>query len=74
MQVTFADGSIMKIKTGGPGPAADALIGHTVKMVHQADTTMDWNFTDNSTARVRLAEATSSVILRDKDGNFEYAD
>ncbi len=74
LNLTFADGSVMHIKTGGPAPAPDALAGHTVKAVQQAGTTMDLNFTDNSTGRIRLAEATSSVLLRDKDGNFEYAD
>ncbi len=74
LQVTFTDGSVMKIKTGGPPPAADALVGRTVKGVYQADTLMDLTFTDRTTGRIKLAEATSSVILRDKDGNFEYAD
>jgi hypothetical protein len=74
LQITFTDGSIMKIKTGGPSPAADALVGHTVRQVHQTDTQMDISFTDHTTGRIKLAEATSSVILRDKDGNFEYAD
>ncbi len=74
LQITFGDGSIMQIKTGGPAPAADALVDRVVKMVHQSDTTMDLNFTDNSTGRIKLAEATSSVILRDRDGNLEYAD
>jgi hypothetical protein len=74
LQITFTDGSVIKIKTGGPPPAADALIGHTVKQVHQADTQMDISFTDHTSGRIRLAAATSSVILRDRDGNFEYAD
>ena len=74
LQVTFTDGSVMKIKTGGPLPAADTLVGRTIKGVHQADTNMDLTFTDRTTGHIKLAEATSSVILRDKDGNFEYAD
>jgi hypothetical protein len=74
LTLTFADGSVMHIKTGGPAPAPDALAGHTVQTVQQGGTELDLNFTDKSTARVQLAEATSSVLLRDKDGNFEYAD
>jgi hypothetical protein len=74
LQLSFSDGSIMQIKTGGPAPATDALVGHKVKMVHQTDQEMDLNFTDNSTGRIKLAEASSSVILRDKYGNLEYAD
>jgi hypothetical protein len=74
LQITYNDGSIMQIKTGGPVPATDALLGRTVKTVHQSDAIMDMTFTNSSTGRIKLAEATSSVILRDKDGNLEYAD
>ncbi len=74
LTLTFDDGSVMQIKTGGPAPAADALADHVLHTVHQAGTQMDLTFTDHTAARIRLAEATSSVLLRDHDGNFRYAD
>ncbi len=71
--VTFGDGSTMKVKTGGPAPAA-TLQGHTVQMVRQGGAVIELDFTDKSTAQIKLAEATSSVMLRDAKGKFEYAD
>ncbi len=72
LTVTFTDGSTMKIKTGAPGPAG-SLPGHTVKAVRQTGTVMNLDL-DGSTATIRLAEATSSVMLRDAKGVMEYAD
>ncbi len=71
--VTFTNGSTMKIKTGGPAPIP-ALQGHTVKMVRQGGTSMELDFSDNSKAIIPLAAASSSVMLRDANGKFEYAD
>jgi hypothetical protein len=71
--VTFADGSLMKIKTGRPAPAA-ALTGKTVQNVRQGGLCLELLFQDNSVATVTLAEETSSVLLRDAQGKFEYAD
>ncbi len=71
--VTFTDGSTMKVRTRAPAPVA-ALQAHTIQMVRQGGVVMEFDFTDNSKARIRLAEATSSVMLRDANGKFEYAD
>ena len=71
--VTFTDGSTMKVKTGAPAPTT-ALQAHTVKMVRQDGMVMELDFSDNSKAQIRLAEETSSVMLRDANGKFEYAD
>ncbi len=74
LNITFQDGSFMKIKTGGPGPSAEMLSGKVVKEVYQEGTELDLQFTDNSMAIIKLAEATSSVMLRDGQGEFEYSD
>ena len=71
--VTFADGSTMKVKTGGPAPIA-ALQGRAVQMVRQGGVVMELAFSDHSKAQIKLAEETSSVMLRDAAGKFEYAD
>jgi hypothetical protein len=71
--ITFDDGSTMKIKTGGQVPV-EALPNHTIKRVRQQGTIMKLDFSDNSTVELKLAEATSSVMLRNKDKKLEYAD
>ncbi len=71
--VTFSDGSVMKIKTGAPLPAA-TLTGKTIKAVRQGGLRLELDFADGSQAALTLAEETSSVLLRDARGNFEYAD
>ena len=71
--LTFADGSLMKIKTGAPAPV-DALIGKTVQEVRQAELCLELLFDDGSVAAITLAEETSSVMLRDAQGTFEYSD
>lgn len=73
LSLTFDDSSIMKIKVGAQTPF-DALSGHTVKSVRQQGTTMNLDFTDGSSAQITLAEATSSVMLRDAKGTMEYVD
>jgi hypothetical protein len=42
--------------------------------VRQKGTEFDLEFVDNSKAKITLAEETSSVMLRDKAGEMEYAD
>jgi len=73
LNITFNDGSTMKIKTGA-AVITDAMSGHMIKSVRQQGTTMNLDFTDGSSAQVALAEATSSVMLRDAKGAMEYAD
>lgn len=71
--VSFHDGSRMAVKTPEP-PQGDLLLNRTVDKVRQSGTVMNLDFKDGSSAEIKLAEATSSVMLRDKDDNMEYAD
>jgi hypothetical protein len=73
LRLIFTDGSTMKIKSPGPAPT-DRLLNRTVKAVRQQDDAMIIGFTDRSSAEIKLAEAASSVLLRDGHGAFEYAD
>lgn len=73
LNVHFADGSIMKIKTSAPA-AIDLLKDHTVKSIRQKGAAMTIVFDDNTSASIVLAEAASSVMLRDAKGVMEYAD
>jgi hypothetical protein len=54
--------------------SAEALSGRTVKKVRQRGVVMDLDFADGSSAEVKLAEPTSSVMLRDRNNKLEYAD
>ncbi len=71
--ITFNDSSTMKIKVAAQIPS-DALHGQTIKGVRQSGTTLNLDFTDGSAAQITLAEATSSVMLRDSADKMEYAD
>ncbi len=71
--ITFDASSTLKIKVAAPVPS-DTLNGHTIKGVRQSGTTMNLDFTDGSNAQLTLAEATSSVMLRDGQGTMGYAD
>ncbi len=71
--ITFTDGSVMRVKTGAPLQAG-TLIGKTIKSVRQGGLRLELQFEDGSTAQITLAEETSSVLLRDAKGTFEYAD
>ena len=73
LSIHFGDESIMKIKVSEP-IEIDTLTDHTVKSIRQKGTTMHFDFTDDSSATITLAEATSSVMLRDAQGVMEYAD
>lgn len=73
LEIIFTDGSTMKIKTAlSEIPAG--LKSSTVKAVHQKDDLFQFEFEDNSIAEIKLAEAASSVMLRDGKGVMEYAD
>ena len=45
-----------------------------VQAVQQSDTDLVLQFEDGSTMRVKLAEPTSSVMVRDAQNKMEYAD
>jgi hypothetical protein len=73
MLIHFTDGSSMTVKTADTG-SNSAVSGGTVKSVTQADTRLTLVFEDDTKQDITLAEATSSVMLRDKDETLEYAD
>lgn len=73
LEIHFTDGSILRIKTAQPGELP-TWQGQTVKRIRQQKTLMLVDFADDSTLNVTLAEAMSSVMLRDKQGVMEYAD
>jgi hypothetical protein len=71
--IAFSDGSTMKIKTAGPMENLD-FPDHPVRKVRQTGAVMKLDFEDDSSVEIRLAEAMSSVLLRDGQGVLEYAD
>ena len=50
------------------------LAGRVVKAIRQTGAALDIDFADGSTVHIKLAEATSSVMVRDNEGKMEYAD
>lgn len=73
LTIGFTDGSTMTVRTGPDAPNS-ATTGGTVQAVRQQDTTLSLDMADGHTFSIPLAEATSSVLLRAKDGTLEYAD
>jgi len=71
-RIEFDDGSILKIKMGAP--FTDSIAGRKIKKALQKGTEFDLEFEDKSKAKIVLAEETSSVMLRNKAGELEYAD
>jgi hypothetical protein len=78
--VTFDDGSQMTIKTAGAfgagDPASRGTGGKVAKVRQSVDPAvlyLDLE-AEQPSIEVPLAEATSSVMLRGKDGSLEYAD
>lgn len=71
MVITFTDGSKMEVKTSG---SVNAGPGGTIDKVRQEGTELDLDFEDGSTLQITTAEATSCVMVRDKDRVMEYAD
>lgn len=72
IRIAFTDGSILRIKTAGQ--ALVDFSSRRVQKVRQTQALMNLDFEDGSTAEIRLAEAMSSVMLRDGQGVLEYAD
>jgi hypothetical protein len=73
LDITFDDNSQAHIKTGA-NASANAMSGRTIRSVRQQGDVMNLDFSDGSSAEITLAEATSSVILRDASNKLEYAD
>ena len=72
LTLLFNDGSQMTVQTAGSSNSA--ATGGTVQAVRQQGTTLALDFAAGGTLEVPLAEETSSVIVRDKNGAMEYAD
>lgn len=73
--IHFADGSVLRVRTPAPPPSgAPPLETGTVRAVRQSTEAIAFDFTDGTTLQLALAEATSSVMLRDAKGAMEYAD
>src|SRR4051794_22847666 len=70
--VQFNDGSTMSVKTAGNSNSA--MTGGKVANVWQAGTTLTLEFEGGGKWDITTEEATSSVMLRDKDHKMEYAD
>jgi len=71
--IVFDDGSIIKIKTPLSELPAE-LKPSTIKVVYQNDDLIQMEFEDATSVQINLAEASSSVMLRDGKGVMEYAD
>ena len=71
--LTFDDGSTMRVKTAASNSNDAATDGKVVK-VRQQGTDLSLDLADGKSVLIQTAEATSSVLLRDKNGKMEYAD
>ncbi len=72
LTIKFDDGSNMSVKTGGHPPAIPA--GGVIRAVRQKDTEFALDLESGGIITITTAEATSSVLMRDKDNRFEYSD
>jgi len=72
LTIHFTDGSQMTAQTAGSSNSASS--GGTIKAVRQQGTALALDFEAGGTMEVPLAEETSSVMVRGKDGTMEYAD
>jgi hypothetical protein len=52
----------------------NVIKGRKVQAVQQSDTDLILQFEDGSNMRIKLAEPTSSVMVRDTQNKMEYAD
>ena len=73
LTVTFDDGSTMKVKVA-PGYTNTAVAGDKIVKVQQQGTELLLDVETGGPLKIDTAEATSSVMLRDKAGKLEYAD
>ena len=63
----------MKVKIS-PSNTNVAATGGKVQKVRQQGTELDLDLEGGTSVKIETAEATSSVVLRDKAGKLEYAD
>ena len=73
LTITFDDGSTMKVKVA-PSNANTAATGGKVAKVRQQGTDLILDVEGGGSVQIATAEATSSVMLRDRAGKMEYAD
>ena len=73
LPLTFDDGSTMKVKVA-PGYTNTAVTGDKIVKVQQQGTELLLDMETGGPLKIDTAEATSSVMLRDKAGKLEYAD
>jgi hypothetical protein len=50
------------------------IASRAISGVRQDGPTLNLDFADGSTLQIKLADAASSVMLRDKQGKMEYTD
>ena len=74
LTVTLDDGSTLTIKTAPANTNSAATGSGKIEKVQQQGTDLAFVLEGGKTLAVKLAEATSSVIMRDKAGGFAYAD
>ena len=72
LTIGFDDGSTMTVRTSGSSNSA--ATGAEIAAVRQQDTTLHLDFENGQTMAVQTAEATASVLVRDKNHEIEYAD
>jgi hypothetical protein len=72
LRISFDDGSTMTVRT--TGISSSATTGGKVKAVRQQDTHLSLDFEEGGTLEIQTAEATASVMVRDKNHRLEYAD
>lgn len=72
LTIVFDDGSQMTVQT--TGSSNSAATGGKIHAVRQQGTELDLDFEGGGTLAIPLAEETSSVMMRDKNGVMEYAD
>ena len=74
LTVTLDDGSVLTIKTAPSNTNTAANSGGKIVKVQQQGTDLAFVLDGGKTLAVKLAEETSSVMMRDKAGGFAYAD
>jgi len=70
--IVFDDYSTMRVKVAG-GPTIDTLAESKIESVGESGADLTLVGEDCGTATLRLAEAGSSVMVKDENGQVEYA-
>ena len=70
--IVFDDYSTMRVKVAG-GPTMNTLTETKIESVAESGAELTLVGEDNGTATLRLAQAGSSVTVKDETGQIEYA-